>query len=99
MKKRRLNWRISDLIRKGLKTYYEVSARLRRQGFYCAALQGQSDYNITINSDLTVSCNCQDYNGSGHIGDLNQHSFQEVFFGPVAQNFRGALAKGRLPIL
>jgi uncharacterized Fe-S cluster-containing radical SAM superfamily protein len=98
-KRRRLNWILSDLVRKGLKAYFEMSARLRRQGFYCSALHGQSEYNITINSDLTVSCNCQDYNGSGHIGDLNKNSFEEIFSGPVAQNFRETLAKGKLPIL
>ena len=97
-KKRRFNWILSDCIRKSLKTWYEWRARLRGQAFYCSALHGQSDYNITINSDLTVSCNCQDYNGSGHIGDLKTDSFEKVFYGPVAQNFRESLARGKLPI-
>ena len=98
-KKRRFNWLISDWVRNGLKWYLESSARLRGQRFYCSALAGQSEYNITVNCDLTVSCNCQDYNGSGHMGDLNRNSFQEIFFGPVAQHFRTELAKGKLPIL
>jgi len=97
--KRRANWVFSDILRKGLKRYYEWSARLRGQRFYCNALAGESDYNLTINCDLTVSCNCQDYNGSGHLGDLNKNSFKEVFFGPVAAKFRTELAKGKLPIL
>lgn len=97
-KKRRINWILSDVIRKAAKTYYEVSARLRGQRFYCSALHGQSDYNITINSDLTVSCNCQDYHASGHLGDLKKDSFEKVFYGPVAKNFREELAKGKLPI-
>ena len=46
-----------------------------------------------------MSCRCQDYDGSGHLGDLNKNSFQEVFFGPVAQRFREELAKGKLPIM
>jgi uncharacterized Fe-S cluster-containing radical SAM superfamily protein len=99
MKKRRFNWVLSDIVRKSLKKYYEISARLRGQRFYCAALHGQSDYNITINCDLTVSCNCQDYNGSGHIGDLKKDSLETIFHGPVAQNFRETLAKGKLPIM
>jgi len=82
-----------------MKCYLEWSARLRGQRFYCSALAGQSEYNITVNCDLTVSCNCQDYNGSGHMGDLNKNSFQEVFFGEKAQHLRSELAKGRLPIL
>src|SRR6185369_6734353 len=96
--KRRANWVFSDILRKGLKYYYEWSARLRGQRFYCNALAGESEYNLTINCDLTVSCNCQDYNGSGHLGDLNKNSFEEIFFGPVARRFREEMAKGKLPI-
>jgi len=99
MKKRRFNWLISDIVRKGLKFYLESSAKLRGQRFYCSALAGESEYNITVNCDLTVSCNCQDYNGAGHMGDLNKNSFQEVFFGPKAQHLRTELAKGKLPII
>ncbi|MDB6123822.1 MAG: Radical domain protein [Pedosphaera sp.] len=98
MKKRRWNWVLSDYIRKALQIYYEMTARLRGQAFYCEVLHGHGEYNLTINSDSTVSCNCQDYDGSGHIGDLNKNSFEEVFFGPVSQNFREDLAKGKLPI-
>src|SRR6266850_786761 len=98
LKRRRFNWVISDILRKGLKFYYEWSARLKGQRFACRALAGESEYNLTINCDQTVSCNCQDYNGSGHIGDLKHNSFEEVFFGPVAQRFRAELAKGKLPI-
>jgi hypothetical protein len=98
MKRRRINWIASDLIRKVRHHYLQWSARLRGQRFYCRALGGESEYNLTINCDLTVSCSCQDYDGSGHLGDLNKNSFQEVFFGPVAQRFREDLAKGKLPI-
>jgi hypothetical protein len=85
-------------MRRFLKRYIEGSARLRGQRFYCRSLGGESEYNLTINCDLTVSCTCQDYDGSGHLGDLNKHSFKEVFFGPVARRFREELAKGKLPI-
>ena len=97
--KRRFNWVLSDIVRKGLKHYLEWSARLRGQRFHCRALEGESEYNITVNCDLTVSCNCQDYDGTGHLGDLNKNSFKEVFFGPVAQGFRDDLAKGKVPIM
>jgi len=97
-KRRRFNWVLSDYVRNGLKLYYEWSARLRGQRFYCNALAGHSEYNITVNCDLTVSCTCQDYDGSGHIGDLNKNSFKEVFFSPTARRFREELAKGKLPI-
>jgi len=98
MKGRRFNWIISDLLRWMIKFGLESRARLRGQRFYCEALAGRSDYNLTINCDLTVSCSCQDYDGSGHLGDLNRNSFKEVFFGPVARRFREELARGRLPI-
>ncbi len=98
MKRRRFNWVLSDYTRRGLKRYMELKARLKGQRFYCRALGGESDYNITVNCDLTVSCSCQDYDGSGHIGDLNKNSFKEVFFGPVARKFRQELAEGKLPI-
>src|SRR5512139_716629 len=98
MKHRRVNWIFSDLMRKVMRHYVEWSARLKGQRFYCRSLAGESEYNLTVNCDLTVSCTCQDYDGSGHLGDLNKHSFPEVFFGPVAQRFREELARGKLPI-
>jgi len=97
-KRRRFNWILSDCVRSALKLYYEWSARLRGKRFYCAALAGESDYNITVNCDGTVSCSCQDYDGSGHISDLNKNTFKEVFFSPTARHFREELAKGKLPI-
>ncbi len=99
MRHRRINWVVSDITRKGLKVYLEWMARLRGQRFHCRALEGESEYNLTVNCDLTVSCSCQDYDGSGHLGDLNKASFKDVFFGPVAQRFREELAGGKLPIM
>ena len=66
--------------------------------FYCNALHGESSYNICINSDMTVSCNCQDYHGSGQIGDLRTHTFEEIFRGKKAQQFREILARGEYPV-
>lgn len=66
--------------------------------FYCRAIQGESDYNICINSDLTVSCNCQDYDGLGQIGDLRESTFEEIFRGSKAQAFREALLRGKHPV-
>ena len=69
------------------------------RAYYCAALQGESDYNICINSDLTVSCNCRDRDGTGHIGDLSTQTLQEVFDGETARRFRETLARGSIPVL
>ncbi len=71
---------------------------LKREAFYCNALSGKSDYNICINSDMTVSCNCVDIDGSGHIGDLSSTTLEEIFDGPTATKFRKRLARGIVPI-
>jgi hypothetical protein len=43
---------------------------------------------------MTISCNCQDFDGRGHIGDLRPHTFEEIFRGGKAQQFRETLARG-----
>ncbi|MEI9960090.1 MAG: SPASM domain-containing protein [Limisphaerales bacterium] len=96
--KTRFNWRISDYIRWTMSRWLELRAKITGSKYHCRALAGESDYNITVNSDLTVSCSCQDYDGGGHLGDLRKNSFEEVFFGPIAQKFREDLAKGKMPI-
>lgn len=96
---RRFNWIVSDLLRQVLKVSTEWSARLKGQRFYCKALAGESRYDLTINCDSTLSCSCQDYDGSGHLGDLGKNTFEEVYYGPVATRFREQLAKGKLPIM
>jgi hypothetical protein len=40
MKRRRFNWVLSDVIRRGLKYYLEGTTRLKGQRFQCGALQG-----------------------------------------------------------
>ena len=96
--KLRFNWIISDFFRWSVGRWRELRAKISGRGYYCSVLAGDDDYNLTINSDLTVSCNCQDTDGSGHIGDLRKNTFEEIFFGPTAQHFRDELAKGNVPI-
>lgn len=72
--------------------------RLLNRVYYCKALSGQSAYNICINSDMTVSCNCQDYDGRAHIGDLRLNTFEEMFSSGKAQEFREILAQGKFPV-
>jgi len=75
-----------------------IKLLLKREAFYCKALNGQSDYNICINSDMTVSCNCVDVDGSGQIGDLSRNTLIEIFGGEIASKFRAFHAKGMIPI-
>lgn len=95
---RNLDIMIGALLRHTLRCFYELKAKLLRRTFICDALQGLSEYNISINCDMTVSCNCQD-DGSGILGSLDDSSFEEIFFGPTANAFRTSLAGGKLPIL
>ena len=76
----------------------QMKAHVRNESFYCNALCGNSDYNISVNSDMTVSCHCQGDNKEGIIGDLSKGDFKNVFFGPVANSFRRSLSRGVLPI-
>jgi hypothetical protein len=87
----------SALLRRVGRQYLQARAKVRKESFYCAALAGRSEINLCINSDLTVSCNCHDVDGSGHIGDLSQQSLIAVLSGPTAERFREELAQGRLP--
>ena len=96
--KTRFNWRVSDAFRWTVKQWLELRAKVSGRGYYCTTLAGEDEYNLTINSDLTVSCNCQDVDGLGHIGDLRKNTFEEIFFGPAAQHLRDELARGRVPI-
>ncbi|MBW6467870.1 MAG: radical SAM protein [Coriobacteriia bacterium] len=68
-----------------------------RTPLYCKALAGESDYNICVNSDMTVSCNCQDFDGTGRIGDLRSHSLAEIFSGETVQAFQESLASREFP--
>ena len=85
-----------------LKFLLEIKAAVSGKAFYCRALSGDSEINISIHSDLSVSCNCQDYEGKGHLGFLDPGdvsvSMNEIFHGEVAQRFRSSLCRGRLPI-
>lgn len=99
MSAEQFNYRLQKIYRLIRKRLLETRVLRERSAFFCAALSGESIYNICINSDMTVSCNCQDYDGSGHIGDLNHETLDQVFASSTAQRFRTALASGTLPIL
>lgn len=75
-----------------------TQARLRNKRFTCNALAGRSTYNICVNADLSVSCNCDDTSGDGRMGSLKDSTFGEVFGGEIANDFRKRLARGELPV-
>ncbi len=90
--------RVLSLLRSLKRRQMEVRTRFQKRVFYCAALSGDSTYNISVNSDMTISCNCSDFDHTGLLGDLKQNSLREIFDGPAARSFRDQLASGRLPI-
>jgi len=76
----------------------EIRAWSSRKRFYCKALKGDSDYSVCINSDMNVSCNCNDAYGLGKIGNIDRESLEEIFRGKKAESFRRKLTNGKLPI-
>ena len=99
MTEEKFNYGCQQAYRALKRKYLQLLATVTEKRFYCAALSGESGYNISINSDMSVSCNCEDYSGEGHIGDLNSESLEEVFASPAAIKFRNTLAGGKLPTL
>jgi hypothetical protein len=79
--------------------WLELRVRLLGKTFHCSALSGDSNYNTSINADLTISCTCQDRDGAGRIGDLKTHTFEQIWYGPKANEFRESMTRGRLPLL
>jgi sulfatase maturation enzyme AslB (radical SAM superfamily) len=67
--------------------------------YYCRVLSGMSDYNLSINSDMSVSCKTSDFVGEAKIGNLDGiNTLRSVFLGEKANAMRTMLANGKLPI-
>lgn len=79
--------------------FKEMRALAAGETFYCTSLQGEADYGIAINSDLTVSCNCSDLYGFGKLGDLRKQNINKILSNEKSNRFRAELAKGKLPII
>jgi pyruvate-formate lyase-activating enzyme len=75
-----------------------VVARAMGRRFSCRALAARSNYNIGVNADLSVSCNCYDTRGRGRLGSLEEASFAEILNGPIALAMKRRLAEGVLAI-
>jgi hypothetical protein len=87
------------LLRIILKIYLEISAFFLRKKFYCLSLQGKSHYGISINCDLSVSCNCADIFGNGIIGNLKHQTLDQIFSSDRVLKFKQRLSRGRLAII
>jgi pyruvate-formate lyase-activating enzyme len=76
----------------------EIGAKLTGRRFACHSLAGKVADGIFINSDMTVSCNCQDVDGSGRLGSLRDAALEQLLAGETALRFRRQLADGKLPV-
>ncbi len=83
--------------KKRIRAYEKETCRAGKR-FYCRVLAGESDYNLVVNCDMSVSCNCNDVDGTGKLGDLRQKTLHEIISDKKARSFRRMLSKGRLPI-
>ncbi len=95
---KRISQTISEKTLKVVRLYVELKTKITGKRFLCNVLAGKSSYNLVINSDMTVSCNCRDFDGSGHLGDLRKNTLREIFSLKKAQSFRQRLYAGKLPI-
>lgn len=94
----KFNWYAKGIIRKLLTKKLEFSAKRQNKVFSCRVLSGTAEYNLAVNSDMTVSCNCQDFDGAGKLGNFEENSLEEIISSEKASTFRKILASGRLPI-
>ena len=90
---------ISLLVKKILVRYVMISMKLKGKRFHCRALKGDPDYIMSIASDLSLSCNCNDKYGLGKIGNIRSQSLFEMLSGGKASHFRRMLSLGRIPII
>jgi MoaA/NifB/PqqE/SkfB family radical SAM enzyme len=68
----------------------------RSQHYYCNVLAGLSTYHLSVNADMTVSCNCK-LRGCGMLGNLREQSLGEIYDSETAVSWRHSLANGFLP--
>ncbi len=96
---KQFNYRYRQTVLGVLRFFRQWHAWLTGKRFVCRALSGTSNYGgVFVNSDMTVSCNCQDIDGAGQIGSLRESTMEELLAGETASRFRHMLADGRLPI-
>ncbi|MDR1559962.1 MAG: radical SAM protein, partial [Clostridiales bacterium] len=69
----------------------------RSEHYYCRVLSGLSDYNLSVNADMTVSCNCKSRGGG--LGNLREQTLEEIFDSERCRHLRSLLREGVLPTL
>lgn len=58
-----------------LKGYMKTT---RSEHYICKVLAGLATYNLSVNGDMTVSCNCM-LRDAGKLGNLREQSLNEIY--------------------
>ncbi|HUT09667.1 MAG TPA: radical SAM protein [Thermoguttaceae bacterium] len=96
MRRKPFNYRYRQFVMGTLRFFLQWYAKLTGKRFCCRTLAGIDG--VFVNSDMTVSCNCQDADGTGQLGNLRESSLEEILGGETAAGFRRGLVGGKLPI-
>jgi len=94
----KLRYAQRQLILNAGRLWLKCRAALAGRRFFCRSLAGLAFDGLFVNSDMSVSCNCQDVDGRGQLGNLRRQSLEEILAGPKATAMRNSLAAGQLPI-
>lgn len=76
-----------------LKGYIKTS---RSEHYICKVLAGLAPYDLSVNADMTVSCNCMLRSG-GKLGDLREQTLAEIYSSEDVSMMRKDLLNGYLP--
>lgn len=68
----------------------------RSEHYICKVLAGLSSYDLSVNADMTVSCNCM-LRVAGNLGDLREQSLEEIYSSDEVVSMRKGLLNGYLP--
>ena len=93
--KTRFNWRVSDFIRGVMVRWFVLRARITGRSYYCSTLAGQEDYNITVNSDLTVSCTARITTAAGTSATCGKTPLRKYFSARSRSNSATNWPKGK----
>ncbi len=68
----------------------------RSEHYMCNVLSGTSTYNLSVNADMSVSCNCM-LRMAGYLGDLRKQTIEDIYESELVCNMRKLLGDGVLP--
>ena len=64
--------------------------------YICSVLSGLSDYHLSVNADMTVSCGCMLRMG-GYLGNLKEQTLKEIYDSDYLASLRKSISDGIVP--